>query len=122
MNTDAIVKALKCCIIPNGRACQECPYHEVGTGCRTQRNKDAVEIILQLIEENRHLQDLLNETQQYNEAWVEDNGKLRTKIKTIKSDIVQKMTDMLKKRLPVISPSVFNQIAKTVLEESDEQM
>jgi hypothetical protein len=55
MNADAIVKALKCCNVPSGRACSECPYHEVGEECRTQRNKDAVEFILKLTEENEKL-------------------------------------------------------------------
>lgn len=58
MNADAIVKALKCCNVPSGRACSECPYHEVGAKCRTQRNKDAVELILKLTEENRNLEEV----------------------------------------------------------------
>ena len=56
MNADAIVKALKCCNVPSGRACSECPYHEVGAECRTKRNKDAVELILELTEEIKDLE------------------------------------------------------------------
>jgi hypothetical protein len=57
MNADAIVKALKCCNVPSGRACSECPYHEVGAECRTQRNKDAVTLILELAEESYKWQE-----------------------------------------------------------------
>lgn len=57
MNADAIVKALKCCNVPSGRACSECPYHEVGAECRTKRNKKAVELILELIEESHKWQE-----------------------------------------------------------------
>ena len=136
MNADAIVKALKCCNVPSGRACSECPYHEIGAECRTQRNKDAVELILELtkenrnfkeeydadtlcidalqdvikgrdetiemlVEENERLQDLVKEVQQYNEAWVADNGKLRKEVKTIKTDTVQKIQKLFEERLDI---------------------
>lgn len=39
--------------------------------------------VKELAEENKRLQDLITETQQYNEAWVEDNGKLRQEIKRL---------------------------------------
>ena len=57
MNADAIVKALKCCNVPSGRACSECPYHEVGAECRTKRNKDAVELILEFTKEIKKWQE-----------------------------------------------------------------
>ena len=40
--------------------------------------------VKELAEENERLQDLITETQQYNEAWVEDNGKLRQEIKKLR--------------------------------------
>lgn len=52
MNADAIVKALRCCNVPSGRACSECTYHEVGEECRTKRNKDAADVIIELAKEN----------------------------------------------------------------------
>ena len=48
---------------------------------------------------------------------LKEKNKLFENVKVI---TVQKMLDKLKKRLPIISPSVFDQIAKTVLEESDD--
>lgn len=64
MNADAIVKALKCCNVPSGRACSECPYHEVGAECRTQRNKDAAELIVKLIDESRELKSYLKDAEE----------------------------------------------------------
>jgi hypothetical protein len=49
-----------------------------------------------LAEENERLQDLIKETQQYNEAWVEDNGKLRQEMKKLKADTVHKVQDRLR--------------------------
>ena len=56
---------------------------------------NAVGLIEKLDDENKRLQDLLKEAQQYNEEWVEDNGKLRQQMKTIREETVQKMKDKL---------------------------
>ena len=64
--------------------------------------------IRKLIEEKERCLDALSELSN-------NIGLLKDKAKT---DTVQKMTDMLKQRLPIISPSVFDQIAKAVLEEN----
>lgn len=118
-NADAIVKALKCCNVPSGRACSECPYHEMGAECRTKRNKDAVEFILELIEEShkwqeaydcidsacRELSSKCDELTEENEKLNERLGReaccqydlcgqivnLRDDVKYIKADTVQKM-------------------------------
>lgn len=113
-NRDEIVKALDCCST-NYQQCDKCPYQN---NCDFQLEADAAALIRELTTDNEKLQDLFKEAQQYNEAWVADNGKLRQEIKTIKEDTVQKMTEMLKRRLPIISPSVFDHVARAVLEEN----
>lgn len=60
---------------------------------------NAIGLIEELIEENERLQDLVKEVQQYNEAWVEDNGKLRKEMKTLKADTVQNMQERLEDRI-----------------------
>ena len=45
--------------------------------------------------EIERLQDIIKELQQYNEAWVEDNGKLRKEMKSLKTDTVRKMQSQL---------------------------
>lgn len=89
MNADAIVKALKCCNVPSGRACSECPYHEVGEKCRTQRNKDAIELILELVDERRRCLEALSE--------LADNiGLLKDKER---ADTVRTMQEKLEKEI-----------------------
>lgn len=56
---------------------------------------NAIRLIEKLDDENKRLQELASECQQYNEAWVEDNGKLRKHIKTIREEAVRKMKDKL---------------------------
>jgi hypothetical protein len=46
--------------------------------------QDCLVLIKELIEENERLKDLIEELQQYNEAWVEDNGKSRKEIERLK--------------------------------------
>ena len=90
---------------------------------------NAIGLIEELVEENERLQNLVKELQQYNEAWVEDNGKLRQGMKTLKTDTVQKMRAMLKERsfrdVPVFGEPyscvdfvIIDQVAKELLEES----
>lgn len=78
MNADAIVKALKCCNVPSGRACSECPYHEVGAECRTKRNKDAAELIVKLVDENRDLKtDLADAEEEYDRVYEQAEADIR---------------------------------------------
>lgn len=49
----------------------------------------------ELTEENEKLRNLFTEVQQYNEAWVADNGKLRQELKAAKADIVRNIRKML---------------------------
>ena len=77
-NADAIVKALKCCNVPSGRACSECPYHDVGEECRTQRNKDAAEFIVRLVKENRNLTvDLKDAEEEYERVYERAEADIR---------------------------------------------
>ena len=79
-----------------------------------QRDKAKAEV--------ERLQDLIKEVQQYNEAWVEDNGKLRKEIKTLKADTVRKMREKIRAKSEYgtinISPWQLEQIAKEILEEN----
>ena len=116
MNADAIIKALKCCNVPSGRACSECPYHEVGAECRTQRNKDAIELILELTDERRRCLEALSE--------LADNiGLLKDKAR---ADAVRKMQEELREYFSYNSIALYrestlseivDQIAKEMLEE-----
>ena len=94
LSREQIIKAfIHCYSHSDSDPCISCPFELMGEDC-SNIGRDIAIILKELVEEN----------------------------KTIKADTVQKMTEKLKKRLPVISPSVFDQIAETVLEESDEQM
>jgi regulator of replication initiation timing len=50
--------------------------------------------------EIERLQDLIEEAQQYNEAWVTDNGKLRKEAKNIKAEAVKEFAERLKATFP----------------------
>lgn len=124
MNADAIVKALKCCNVPSGRACSECSYHEVGAECRTKRNKDAAELIVKLAQESQKWEQAYDcadsacrELSSKCDELVEESEKLherinrearcqydlcgqivtlRDDVKYIKADTVQKMQERLR--------------------------
>lgn len=49
--------------------------------------------------EIERLQDLIEEAQQYNEAWVADNGKLRKEAKNIRAEAVKEFAERLKEEL-----------------------
>ncbi len=70
-NADAIVKALKCCNVPSGRACSECPYNKLGAECRTKRNTDAAELIVELADEKRKLEDRVDDLEMELEATID---------------------------------------------------
>jgi hypothetical protein len=78
------------------------------------------------------LQDLIKEAQQYNEAWVEDNGKLRKEIKTLKAYTVRKMQRLFEERLDISADGYYSteevksncfetleRIAEEILEENN---
>ena len=130
-NADAIVKALKCCNVPNGRACSECPYYEVGSKCITQRNKDAVELILELIEEKNKLnksleKELLDSARVYDNYCRMING-LRKEVDQIKAETAWKMKDKLINYESfdngggnyVVSIDDIRTVAKEMLEENN---
>lgn len=73
MNADAIVKALRCCNVPSGRACSECPYHEVGAECRTQRNKDAASLIEEMSNAYHDLEYILMGVMHFVDKWLDDD-------------------------------------------------
>lgn len=84
--------------------------------------------VKELETENARLIYLIQEVQQYNEAWVEDNGKLRQEMKTIKDEIVKKMQARLKARafrdVPVFGEPyscvdfvIIDQVANEILGE-----
>lgn len=58
----------------------------------------------ELVEENERLQALLDETIDSNAAWVEDNGRLRKEMNTIKVETVQKFAEYLKKHAFLCDP------------------
>lgn len=119
MNADAIVKALKCCNISSGRACSECPYHELGAECRTQRNKDAAERIEEMSAE---LLAVKAAWRRSDFAYIDLNAECEGKLKTIKADTVRKMQEKIRAKAEYgtinISTWQLEQIAKEVLEES----
>lgn len=99
MNAYAIVKALKCCNVSSGRACSECSYHEVGAECRTQRNKDAAELIIEMSKAYDDLEYILMGVMHFVDKWLdgkdldldEVNRALRMREKTLQ--IVEKLTE-----------------------------
>lgn len=136
MNADAIVKALKCCNVPSGRACSECPYHEVGEKCRTKRNKDAAELIVKLAQESQKWQEAYDcadsacrELSSKCDELTEENEKLnerinrearcqydlcgqivtlRDDVKYIKADTVQKIQERLRAETITIQDHIGN--------------
>lgn len=145
MNREEIIKAfLICHSHSDSDPCISCPFAFGGEGCNNVE-KAMVVIVKELLEENEKLKGLYeynpklaieaeHKLTQYENRYedelsritmllsnaqesLEEKNKLFENVKVI---TVQKMLDKLKKRLPIISPSVFDQIAKTVLEESDD--
>lgn len=98
LNRDKIIKALECC---SGTTCKViCPLSSVSEiNCGQLLINESLAIIKELTEENNRLQNLIQEAQQYNEAWVYDNGKLRKEMKTLKADTAQKMQQRLEERI-----------------------
>jgi hypothetical protein len=102
-NADAIVKALKCCNVPSGRACSECPYHEVGEECRTKKNKDAASLIEEMSKAHNDLEYILMGVMHFVDKWLdgdeldmdEVNRSLRMREKTL--EIVEDLTKENKK-------------------------
>lgn len=98
MNADAIVKALKCCNVPSGIACSECPYHDVGEECRTKRNKDAASLIEEISKEHNDLKYILMGVMHFVDKWLdgdeldmdEVNRALRMREKTL--EIIEELT------------------------------
>ena len=121
LNREKIIKALECC---SGTTCKViCPLSSVAEiNCGQLLINESLAIIKELIEENDKLQGLISEAQQYNEAWVEDNGKLRKEMKTLKADTVRKMQEKIRAKSEYgtinISPWQLDQIAKEMLEEN----
>lgn len=118
-NKEQIINALECC---TNDCCRSCPIRQPDATCVGKLMKNALALINELTEENEKLQDFIKEVQEYNEAWVEDNGKLRKEMKALKTDTVQKMQDKIRAKSEYgtinISPWQLEQIAKEVLEES----
>lgn len=83
---------------------------------------NAIGLIEELVKENERLQDLIKEVQQYNEAWVGDNGKLRKEMKTLRDDTVRKMQEKIRAKSEYgtinMSPWQLDQIAKELLEDN----
>jgi hypothetical protein len=120
MNADAIVKALKCCNVPSGRACSECPYYGVGSECRTKRNKDAAEFIEEMSAELLAVKAAWRKS---DFAYIDLNAECEGKLKTIKADTVRKMQNKIISQSEYgtinISTWQLDQIAKEVLEENN---
>ena len=133
LNREQIVKALECvfsetcgsCVYKDIDKCQEQSARDAISfiNLQDQKIKELTEElekertwansmidnlrddIKELAEENKCLQDLLQEAQEYNVAWVEDNGKLRQEMKSkrcnmnnfekIKSMSIEELTEWL---------------------------
>ena len=125
MNADAIVKALKCCNVPSGRACSECPYHEVGAECRTKRNKDAAELIIALTEEIRDLEADYDRVYEQAEADIRGNmadggTSCHWCAEKTKADTVKRMQTMFKERLDIsVCGYSTEEVVSDVLETLD---
>ena len=150
MNADAIVKALKCCNVPSGRACSECPYHEVGAECRTKRNKDAAELIVKLAQESqkweqaydcadsacRELSSKCDELTEENEKLNERINRearcqydlcgqivtLRDDVKYIKADTVQKMQERFSGEMYNYGDSIDTDTAEELIKQISKEL
>ena len=117
MNTGTVVKALECC--ENTKyimSCDECPLRNT-MNCNHVLNRAALTVITELVDENGRLQDLVKELQQYNEAWVEDNGKLRLEIKRLKSEIEKVFDDVEDCVVGIFEPS-FQELRREYTERN----
>ena len=101
---DEIVKALECCRTIDGNDCSTCPYngkrYEIGfSGCPNHLVNDALDLI------NRQKAEV---------AYWQDEAV------NAKKEAVKEFAEIAKRRLPVISPIVFDGIAKEIVEDRDE--
>ena len=110
LTRDEIIKALECCASADtADACRSgCPLFEKGDDCvcifePTALHKYALSLIKELTEENERVQKQLDD-------------RCDRCIEIDKARTVKEMTDLLIRRLPIISPSVFRGIANEMLE------
>ena len=125
LNREQIIKALECCggdIVE----CQKCAYAKKGYNkCKECAAQDALSLIKELTEENKFLSDNLVRQSAENVMIIGENERFRKQLDDrcdlcIEADnarTVRKMTELLIRRLPIISPSVFRGIANEMLEE-----
>lgn len=114
MNADAIVKALKCCNVPSSRACGECPYHEVGSECRTQRNKDAAELIEEMAKAYHDLEYILMGVMHFVDKWLDDDE--------LKLDEFNRALRMREKTLQIVEGLIKeNEELKSDLKDAEEE-
>lgn len=114
MNADAIVKALKCCNVPSGRACSECPYHEVGSGCRTKRNKDAASLIEEMAKAYHDLEYILMGVMHFVDKWLDDDE--------LKLDEFNRALRMREKTLQIVEGlTKENEELKSDLKDAEEE-
>lgn len=93
LNRKQIINALEFCTgINKLDACANCPAYLGCNDCVDFMREESLRLIKELTEENDRLQDLIKEVQEYNEAWVADNGRLRKENERLKSDVAKEFT------------------------------
>lgn len=123
MEREQIIKALKV-HLDEDATCEECPYFKLYL-CDVQLYQDILTLISELTEENERLRNKPPfATISFNDKLVEQLAKekiaeFELDITAIRTETAHIMVEKLKARLPVISPSVFENIAEEVLEEWD---
>ena len=122
MTREQIIKSLQLCSNEELDVCNDCPYwqHEY---CRNDMVQDALALILELTEECDRLRNkppfakISFDTEIVEQLAKEKLAELELDIEAIRTETVHLMVEKLKARLPVISPSVFENVARDVLEE-----
>lgn len=122
MTREQIIKSLQLCNNEVLDVCTGCPYwrHEY---CRNDMVQDALALILELTEECDRLRNkppfakISFGTEIVEQLAKEKLAELELDIEAIRTETASLMVEKLKARLPVISPSVFENVARDVLEE-----
>ena len=81
LTDEEIVKALEVCM--SGKGCEGCPYFENGTDCIRRSEKDTLDFIHRLQDENEDLHEKRMDAEFAIDKWMEDNKKQKEEIERL---------------------------------------
>ena len=119
LKPEDVMRALDICAKPyalsKASKCVICPYFEM------ECHREFIPDVLALLrEKDAEIERWKTEAENQSILWRDRFHSVFQSVKeTIRADAITEFADKAKKRLPVISPSVFDQIAKEMMEKTE---